>query len=51
VWVSSHSVSLGGADANGGGLITGVGTVDGIRVTRILGTGTYDAGNVCVTYR
>lgn len=50
VWVSTHSVSLGGADANGGGLITGVGTVTGIRVTRTA-TGSYDAGNVTVSYR
>jgi hypothetical protein len=50
VWVSTHSVSLGGADANGGGLRTGVGTVTGIRVTRT-GTGSYDAGSVTVSYR
>lgn len=50
VWVATHSVSLGSAEANGGGLRTGVGTVTGIRVTRT-GTGTYDAGNVTVSYR
>jgi hypothetical protein len=33
-----------------GGLAKGVGTVTGIRVTRT-GTGSYDAGNVTVSYR
>ena len=47
-WVESHSISLGGADANGGGNITGVGTVDGIRVTT---TGAFLAGQVSVSWR
>lgn len=49
IWVASHSVTLGGAEANGGGLRTGVGTVTGIRVTRP-GTDTFDAGNVTISY-
>lgn len=47
-WVESHSVSLGGADASGGGNILGVGTVDGIRVTT---TGSFVAGQVSVSWR
>lgn len=48
-WSASHSVSLSGAESNGGGFITGVGTVTGIRVTRT--TGNFDAGSVNVSYR
>jgi hypothetical protein len=33
IWVESHSLTCGGADANGGGSISGVGTVNGIRLT------------------
>lgn len=50
IWVESHSVSLGSADANGGGFIGGVGTVTGIRLTRI-GTASFDNGNVTISYR
>lgn len=50
VWVEAHSVSLGGAEANGGGFISGVGTVTGVRLTRS-GTATFDAGNASVSYR
>jgi hypothetical protein len=50
IWVESHSVSLGSADANGGGFIGGVGTVTGIRLTRT-GTASFDNGNVTISYR
>ena len=50
IWVEAHSVTLGGAEANGGGLVTGVGTVTGIRLTRP-GADTFDAGNVAISYR
>lgn len=50
VWSETHSIALGGADASGGGWISGVGVVDGIRVTRI-GAGTFIQGNVSISYR
>jgi hypothetical protein len=50
IWVESHSISLGGAEANGGGFISGVGTVTGVRLTRT-GTATFDGGNVTISYR
>jgi hypothetical protein len=50
IWVEAHSISLGSADANGGGFISGVGTVTGIRLTRP-GADTFDAGNVAISYR
>jgi hypothetical protein len=51
VWVESHSGANGGGDHSGGGYISGVGTVDGIRVTRVNGSGTFDLGNVSISYR
>jgi hypothetical protein len=49
-WIESHSVSLGSADANGGGFRSGVGTVTGVRITRA-GTASFDNGAVTVSYR
>jgi len=51
VWVESHSGANGGGDHSGGGYISGVGTVDGLRVTRVNGSGTFDQGNVSISYR
>ncbi len=50
LWVQSHSVGLNPADANGGGRISGVGTVNGIRLTRT-GADTFDAGSFYVSWR
>lgn len=51
VWVESHSGAMGAADHSGGGYISGVGTVNGVRITRVNGTGTFDQGNVSISYR
>jgi hypothetical protein len=51
VWVESHSTTLGGGDASGGGWISGLGTLTGIRITSTGGAGSYDQGNVSVSYR
>jgi hypothetical protein len=51
VWVETHSIALGGADASGGGWISGLGTLTGIRVTRVNGAGTFIQGNVSISYR
>ena len=49
VWVESHSFNAGSSDANGGGGITGVGTVDGIRLAST--GGNYNAGTAVVSWR
>jgi hypothetical protein len=51
VWVESHSTALGGADASGGGWISGLGTLTGVRITSTGGAGSYDQGNVAISYR
>ncbi len=48
-WAASHSVNISGAESNGGGFITGVGTVTGVRVTR--SSGNFDAGILNISYR
>jgi len=47
-WVQSHSLALGVAECNGGGSVTGIGTVDGIRVKA---TGTFSAGKISIGWR
>ena len=49
IWVESHSIGLGGADANGGGTISGLGTVDGIRIK--CSSGSFVAGQVSVSWQ
>jgi hypothetical protein len=49
-WASSHGVKSSGNTSAGGGDVTGVGTVDGIRLTRI-GTANFDAGSFRIAWR
>jgi predicted outer membrane repeat protein len=51
VWVQTHSTTVGGAETSGGGWISGLGTLTGIRVTRVNGAGTFIQGNVSISYR
>lgn len=50
-WVASHAcASGGGAPCYGGGLITGLGTLDRVALTTVGGTDTFDAGIVNVMW-
>ena len=50
VWVQSHSSSRGVAEASGGGDITGVTSLTGIRLTRV-SSGTFSAGSFVISWR
>ena len=47
-WVQSHSLTLGIADCSGGGSVTGIGAVDGIRVKA---TGVMQSGKISIGWR
>jgi hypothetical protein len=51
-WSSTHAVGMGSATAasSGGGTVTGVGTVNGIRLTST-GINNFDAGSIVVSWR
>lgn len=49
-YVSSHSVGMDTSESSGGGILTGVTSLTGIRVTGS-GAGSFDAGSVNVSYR
>tara|TARA_R110002167_G_scaffold2525_2_gene12704 strand:- start:4071 stop:5516 length:1446 start_codon:yes stop_codon:yes gene_type:complete len=49
IWVESHSIGLGASDASGGGTISGLGTVDGIRIKS--SSGNFVAGKVSVSWQ
>lgn len=51
-WTSTHAVNYGsgGDGAAGGGSVTGLGTVDRIRITTTSGTDTFDAGKINISW-